>query len=143
MMPLLQDSIRFSKRLEASPAQLTSTVREQRAVFKEFHALETKICPFKNLPEARRGQWGEGLTAAKMEKCNWMKPRLVGMIDYLEGTAANHLRHDDRGAPFHCGFTTDQDLSWPNALRTASASWSVVKGFFSRISSANSPLNSA
>jgi hypothetical protein len=25
-------------------------VREQRAVFKEFHALETKICPFKNLP---------------------------------------------------------------------------------------------
>jgi hypothetical protein len=99
-MPLLQDSIRFSKTLEASPAQLTSTVREQWAVFKEFHALETKICPFKNLPEARRGQWGEGLTAAKMEKCNWMKPRLVGMIDYLEGTAANHLRHDDRGHHF-------------------------------------------
>jgi hypothetical protein len=26
--------------------------------------LEMKTCPFKNLPEARRGQWGEGLTAA-------------------------------------------------------------------------------
>jgi hypothetical protein len=34
------------------------------AVFKRFHGFETKTCPFKNLPEARRGQWGEGLTAA-------------------------------------------------------------------------------
>jgi hypothetical protein len=42
-MPLLQDSIRFSRTLEASPVQLTSAVREQRAVFKEFHGL-------KNLP---------------------------------------------------------------------------------------------
>src|SRR5258706_7646442 len=28
------------------------------AVFKRFQGLETKTCPFKNLPEARRGQWG-------------------------------------------------------------------------------------
>jgi DNA ligase D-like protein (predicted ligase) len=28
-------------------------------VFERFHGLETKACPFKNLPEARRGQWGE------------------------------------------------------------------------------------
>jgi hypothetical protein len=46
-----------------------------------------------NLPEARRGQWGEGLTAAEMEKCRWLKPRLVATIDYLERTGANHLRH--------------------------------------------------
>jgi bifunctional non-homologous end joining protein LigD len=63
------------------------------AVFKRFQGLETKTCPFKNLPEARRGQWGEGLTAAEMEKCRWLKPRLVATIDYLERTAANHLRH--------------------------------------------------
>ena len=37
----------------------------------------------------------------------------------------------------------DQPPDWPIALRTASASWSVVKGFFNTISSANSPLNSA
>jgi ATP-dependent DNA ligase len=49
--------------------------------------------PFKNLPEARRGQWGEGLTAAEMEKCRWLKPRLVATIEYLEWTGANHLRH--------------------------------------------------
>jgi DNA ligase D-like protein (predicted ligase) len=66
-------------------------VRE--AVFKRFQGLETNLCPFKNLPEARRGQWGEGLTAAEMEKCPRLKPRLVATIDYLERTVANHLRH--------------------------------------------------
>jgi len=28
-----------------------------------------------------------------MEKYRWLKPRLVATIDYLERTAANHLRH--------------------------------------------------
>jgi ATP-dependent DNA ligase len=34
-----------------------------------------------------------GVTAAEMEKCRWLKPRLVAAIEYLERTAANHLRH--------------------------------------------------
>jgi ATP dependent DNA ligase-like protein len=63
------------------------------AVYKLFQELETDTCPFKNLPEARRGQWGEGLTAAEMEKCRWLRPKLFATIDYLERTAANHLRH--------------------------------------------------
>jgi bifunctional non-homologous end joining protein LigD len=63
------------------------------AVFERFQGLERKTCPFKNLPEARRGQWGEGLTAAEMEKCRWLEPRLVASIEYPERTAANHLRH--------------------------------------------------
>jgi bifunctional non-homologous end joining protein LigD len=62
------------------------------ALFKRFHGLETKACPFENPPEARRGQWDEGLTAAEMHKCRWLKPRLMATIDYLERTAANHLR---------------------------------------------------
>jgi hypothetical protein len=45
------------------------------------------------LPEARHGQWGEGLTAAEMEKCRSLKPQLIATIDYLERIAANHLRH--------------------------------------------------
>jgi bifunctional non-homologous end joining protein LigD len=49
--------------------------------------------PFKNLSESRHGQWGEGLTAAEMEKCRWLNPRLVASIEYLERTGANHLRH--------------------------------------------------
>ena len=70
------------------------------ALFKQFQGLETKTCPFENLPEARRGQWGEGLTAAEMERCRWLKPRLVATIDYLERTGANHLRH-----PMFAGLT--------------------------------------
>jgi hypothetical protein len=45
---------------------------------------------------------GEGLTAAEMEKCRWLKPRLVVTIDYLERTAANHLRH-----PMFSGLTAN------------------------------------
>jgi ATP-dependent DNA ligase len=63
------------------------------SVFKEFHGLETERCPFWNLPESRRGQWGEGMTAAEMEKCRWLKPRLAASIKYLEWTGADHLRH--------------------------------------------------
>jgi hypothetical protein len=33
------------------------------------------------------------LTAADMEKCRWLKPRLVATIEYLEWTPVNHLRH--------------------------------------------------
>jgi hypothetical protein len=34
------------------------------ALFEQIEGLETKACPFKNLPEARRGQWGALLTQA-------------------------------------------------------------------------------
>jgi bifunctional non-homologous end joining protein LigD len=66
------------------------------AVFKRFHGLESETCPFKNLPEARRGQWGEGLTAVEMQKCRWLKPLLITTIDYLEWTATNQVRHSIR-----------------------------------------------
>jgi bifunctional non-homologous end joining protein LigD len=75
------------------------------SVFKKFHRLETDRCPFKNLPESRRGQWGEGLTAAEMVKCRWLKPKLIATIDYLERTAANHLRH-----PMFAGLTENLAL---------------------------------
>jgi ATP-dependent DNA ligase len=50
-------------------------------------------CPFANLPEARSGRWGQGLTKAKMAECRWLKPVLVGQFEFLEWTADNHLRH--------------------------------------------------
>jgi ATP-dependent DNA ligase len=55
--------------------------------------LEIKECPFANLPEAKSGRWGAGLTAAKMADCRWIKPTLVGQFEFLEWTADNHLRH--------------------------------------------------
>jgi hypothetical protein len=75
-MPLLPDSIRFSKTLEASPAQLTSTVREQRAVFKEFHGL-------KNLPRhaAVMGRGTDGREDGEMQ----LDETAAGRHDRLSG----------------------------------------------------------
>ena len=50
-------------------------------------------CPFANLPEAMSGRWGQGLTAAKMKECIWVKPRLVANFEFLEWTDSNHVRH--------------------------------------------------
>lgn len=62
-------------------------------LFKKFKALEISECPFVNLPEAKSGRWGQGLTKAKMAECVWLKPVLVGQFEFLEWTADNHLRH--------------------------------------------------
>jgi bifunctional non-homologous end joining protein LigD len=69
----------------------TPLVRAQ--LMKKFRGLETKECPFANLPEAKSGRWGAGLTAAKMKDCRWLKPMLVGNFEFLEWTGENHLRH--------------------------------------------------
>ncbi len=69
----------------------TPSSREQ--LFRKLKPLEVKQCPFANLPEARSGRWGAGLTAAKMEDCRWLKPVLVGQFEFTEWTPDNHLRH--------------------------------------------------
>jgi DNA ligase D-like protein (predicted ligase) len=62
-------------------------------LFRKFKGLEINECPFANLPEARSGRWGQGLTKAKMAECQWLKPELVGQFEFLEWTSDNHLRH--------------------------------------------------
>jgi bifunctional non-homologous end joining protein LigD len=69
----------------------TPKLREE--LMKRFRDLETAECPFDNLPEARSGRWGAGLTAAKMIDCRWLKPTLVGQFEFTEWTPENHLRH--------------------------------------------------
>jgi len=77
----------------------------RRRLFTRFRGLEIEHCPFANLPEAKSGRWGAGLTAVKMKDCRWLNPVLVAQIDFLEWTADHHLRHttfvalrDDRPA---------------------------------------------
>jgi DNA ligase D-like protein (predicted ligase) len=60
---------------------------------RRFRGMETANCPFANLPEARSGRWGQGLTAAKMKACRWLKPVLVGQFEFREWTPDHHLRH--------------------------------------------------
>jgi bifunctional non-homologous end joining protein LigD len=62
-------------------------------LMKKFRGLEIDRCPFANLPEARSGRWGQGLTKDKMADCRWLRPVLVGQFEFLEWTADNHLRH--------------------------------------------------
>ena len=62
-------------------------------LFRKFKGLEIAQCPFANLPEAKSGRWGQGLTKAKMAECQWLKPVHVGQFEFLEWTTDNHLRH--------------------------------------------------
>jgi ATP-dependent DNA ligase len=52
-----------------------------------------RVLGFANLPEPKGGRWGQGLTAAKMAECRWVKPELVGQFEFAEWTPDNHLRH--------------------------------------------------
>lgn len=69
------------------------TPASREALFRRFKGLETTECPFANLPEAKGGRWGEGLTAEKMKECRWLMPVLVRQFEFLEWTPDNHLRH--------------------------------------------------
>jgi len=69
----------------------TPPLRE--ALMRKFNGLEQVDCPFDNLPEKREGRWGQGITAAKMKDCRWLKPILVAQFEFVEWTPDNHLRH--------------------------------------------------
>jgi bifunctional non-homologous end joining protein LigD len=69
----------------------TPAIRQR--LYKLFKPLEIPACPFVNLPEARSGRWGQGLTKAKMAECRWLNPVLVGQFEFVEWTPDNHLRH--------------------------------------------------
>ena len=69
----------------------TPALRQQ--LFKTFRPLEIVDCPFANLPEAKSGRWGQGLTKAKMADCRWLEPVLVGQFEFVEWTPDHHLRH--------------------------------------------------
>ena len=61
-------------------------------MYEKIRHLMADKCPFVNLPETHNGRWGEGLTAADMEKCMWVRPEIVAQIEFLEWTESGHLR---------------------------------------------------
>lgn len=69
------------------------TPASRERMMAQLRPMEVPECPFANLPEARGGRWGEGLTAEKMKECVWVKPILVGQFEFVEWTPENHLRH--------------------------------------------------
>ncbi len=69
------------------------TPASRQRLFERFRGLEVSACPFVNLPEAKSGRWGQGLTKEKMQECRWLKPLLVAQFEFTEWTPEGHLRH--------------------------------------------------
>jgi DNA ligase D-like protein (predicted ligase) len=65
----------------------------RRNLSPELESRRIEGCPFINLPQASAGRWGQGLTAAKMKECIWIRPELVAAFEFLEWTNADHVRH--------------------------------------------------
>jgi bifunctional non-homologous end joining protein LigD len=65
----------------------------RRELYEKFKPFIVQGCPFVNLPEATPGRWGQGLTAAKMKECIWVRPKFVANFEFLDWTDSNHVRH--------------------------------------------------
>jgi bifunctional non-homologous end joining protein LigD len=66
------------------------------ATLETLHEQLTKLaaprCPFENLPEKKAGRYGQGITAAEMKRCHWVKPALVCQVKFAEWTQDGKLR---------------------------------------------------
>ena len=60
---------------------------------RRLQKLQVQACPFANLPERKAGRWRQGLTAARMAECQWVRPVLVGQFESWNGRPDHHLRH--------------------------------------------------
>jgi bifunctional non-homologous end joining protein LigD len=58
-----------------------------------FQKIASPSCPFADLPEKRSGRYGQGVTAAGMKRCHWLKPSLVAQLKFTEWTRDDRLRH--------------------------------------------------
>lgn len=61
-------------------------------LFADLSRLARPTCPFANLPDERTGRWGQGITAAEMKLCHWVKPVLVCQVKFSEWTRDGRLR---------------------------------------------------
>jgi bifunctional non-homologous end joining protein LigD len=69
----------------------TPDVKKQ--VFDRLRPLETKMCPFDNLPEPKTARRGEALTTEAMKNYGSVKPKLVAQVEFTGRTSADRLRH--------------------------------------------------
>jgi DNA ligase D-like protein (predicted ligase) len=80
--------LRFAGKVRAG---FTPHVR--REVFAELPPLHTSGCPFIDLPNTKTSHWGGGVTLEQMTEMQWLKPKLVAQIRFVEWTGDGHLRH--------------------------------------------------
>jgi DNA ligase D-like protein (predicted ligase) len=81
-------TLRFAGKVRAG---FTPHVR--REVFSKLRVLHASQCPFADLPNSKTSHWGGGVTAEQMAEMQWLQPKLVAQIRFVEWTADDHLRH--------------------------------------------------
>ena len=69
------------------------TPHVRREVFQTLRPFETVTCPFVDLPSSKASRWGGGITAEQMREMQWLTPKRVVQIRFVEWTAEGHLRH--------------------------------------------------
>jgi bifunctional non-homologous end joining protein LigD len=81
-------SLHFAGRVRAG-----FTPHDRGEVFRSIEPLQVERCPFVDLPSAKTGHWGEGVSAEDMAKLRWVKPRVVVEVSFVEWTREGALRH--------------------------------------------------
>jgi bifunctional non-homologous end joining protein LigD len=79
--------------LSAGKVRSGFTPRTRALVFERLRPLQSARCPFANLPTNSTSHWGEGITAEEMQTLQWVEPKLVAEIAFVEWTRDGSLRH--------------------------------------------------
>jgi bifunctional non-homologous end joining protein LigD len=77
-----------------------------RNLYAELQKIRVDTCPFFNLPAVGRSRWDQGLTAAEMKRCHWVKPAMVCQIKFTEWTRDDRLRQ-----PVFLGIREDKNAN--------------------------------
>lgn len=67
-------------------------VKLLKSLHEQFQNIAAEDCPFVDLPEKRSGRYGQGVTAAEMRRCKWVKPVMVAQLKFAEWTRDDRLR---------------------------------------------------
>jgi bifunctional non-homologous end joining protein LigD len=76
------------------------------SLYSELNKIRVEKCPFFNLPATGRNRWDQGLSAAEMRRCHWVKPLMVCQIKFTEWTRDDRLRQ-----PVFLGIREDKNAN--------------------------------
>jgi len=77
-----------------------------RSLYSDLEKIRIEQCPFFNVPAVGRSRWDQGLTAAEMRRCHWVKPVMVCQVKFTEWTRDDRLRQ-----PVFLGLREDKNAS--------------------------------
>ena len=77
-----------------------------RSLFADLSRIGVEKCPFYNVPASGRSRWDQGLTAADMKRCRWVKPKMLCQVKFTEWTRDDRLRQ-----PVFLGIREDKNAS--------------------------------